>query len=229
MWMIRILFLSVLTALIYSCGVSADTQSADGKLYMRTMSWAGGTLDISWYYVTKDKIVVDPVGGVNPLDMALETARNGRNIATYRPADDGTLEVSWGDGRNQRLRVEYKDGNISALDGGLMSLAKPFEKASFEDITYSGLASVAQVTQSVTLFFGKDGKFRMQRVGAVTGGAGTSGVGIDERSDEGIYEIKGNTIHYRFNNGTEQYAVGQPYDLGNGEIIIGDQLFKKSR
>lgn len=225
--MIRILFLSVLTALIYSCGGSADSQSGDGKLYMRTMSWAGGSLDIAWYYITQDKIFVNPVDGVNPLNVAMESERNGKNVASYRPADDGTLEVSWGDGRNQRLRVEYKDGNISALDGGLMSLAKPFEKASIEDITYSGLASVAQVTQSVTLFFGKDGKFRMQRVGAVTGGAGTSGVGVDERSDEGTYEIKGNTIHFRYNDGTEWHAIGQPYDLGNGEIIIGDQLFKK--
>lgn len=229
MWMIRILFLSVLTALIYSCGDSADTQSADGKLYMRTMSWAGGSLDISWYYVTNDKIVVNPVGGANPVDMAMESERNGKNIATYRPVDDGTLEVSWGDGRNQRLRVEYKDGGISALDGGLMSLAKPFKESTFDDLTYSGLASVAQVTRSVTVFFGKDGRFRMQRVGAVTGGPGTSGVGADERSDEGAYDIKGNTIHFRFNDGTEWYAVGQPYDLGNGEIIIGDQLFKKSR
>jgi hypothetical protein len=227
--MIRILFLSVLTALIYSCGGATASTSGDGKLYMRTMSWAGGTLDISWYYVTSDKIVVNPVGGADPVDMAIETARNARNVASYRDLGDGRWEVTWGDGRTQTVRVETKNGDVSAFDGGLMSVAKPFGASTFEDLTYTGLASTSQVTRFVKIIFGKDGRFQMNRIGAVTGGPGTVGVGSDEQTSEGEYEIKGNTVHFRYKDGTEWYAVGQPYDLGNGEIILGDQLFKKPR
>lgn len=224
---VRLAFLSILTALIFGCGSSSS--SGDGKLYMRTMSWAGGTLDISWYYVTKDKIVVNPVGGANPVDMALEQERNARQVANYKSVGDGLLQLDWGDGRSQQVRVEYKDGGISAIDGGLMSPAKPFEGATLEDLTYTGLASTSQVTRTVTIFFGKDGQFRMNTIGSVTGGPGTVGVGVDEQARKGTYEIKENTLHFRYDDGTEWITAGQPYDLGNGELIIGDQLFKKSQ
>lgn len=223
----RILFLVVFTASIFSCGGSTGSQSGDGKLYMRTMSWAGGTLDISWYYVTKDKIVVNPLGGADPVDMSVETARNTRNVASYRDLGDGQWEVKWGDGRTQTVRVEMKGGDVSAFDGGLMSEIKPFPDSHFEDLTYTGLASTSQVTRFVKIFFGKDGRFKMYRLGSVTGGPGTVGVGADEQTSAGQYDIKGNTVHFRYDDGTEWITVGQPYDLGNGEIILGDQLFKK--
>jgi len=229
MWMIRILFLSVLTALMYSCGGAPGSTAGDGKLYMRTMSWAGGTLDISWYYVTSDKVVVNPVGGADPVDMAVETARNARNVASYKDLRDGRWEVTWGDGRTQTVRVEMKGGDVSAFDGGLMSPAKPFPDSRFEDLTYGGLASTSQVTRYVKIKFGKDGQFRMYRLGAVTGGPGTVGVGSDEQTGAGQYSIKGNTVHFRYDDGTEWITVGQPYDLGNGEMILGDQLFKKAQ
>lgn len=222
MWMIRLLFLSVITALIFSCGGGAGSTSRDGKLYMRTMSWAGGSLDIGWYYVTDDKIVVNPVAGADPVDMAIETARNPGNVASYRELGDGQWEVKWGDGRTQTVRVEKKDGNVSAFDGGLMSLAKPFGAGTFEDLTYTGLASTSQVTRFVKIVFGKDGRFQMYRIGAVTGGPGTVGVGADEQTSEGEYEIKCNTVHFRYKDGTEWYAVGQPYDLGHGEILFSE-------
>jgi hypothetical protein len=233
-FLVRIAFLSVLAALLFGCGGGAPeaggaaSSDREGRLYMRTMSWAGGVLEISWYHVVEDRIVVNPVGGVDPVDLDLEVERNGRNVATYQSAGEGELSIEWGDGRKQNVRVETRDGNISAFDGGLMMVAKPFTGAEFEDLTYTGLASVAQVTRTVTLRFGKDGRFRMQRLGAVTGGPGTSGVGADEQGDEGTYDWRGNTLHFRFKDGREWITVGQPYDLGNGEIIIGDQLFKKA-
>jgi hypothetical protein len=233
-FLVRIALLSVLTALLFSCGgasqeVASTSAERDGRLYMRTMSWAGGVLEISWYYVLNDRIVVNPVAGVDPPDVDVEVERNGRNVATYRSSGDGTMSVEWGDGRKQNVRVETRDGYLSAFDGGLMTVAKPFDGTQFEDMTYTGLASVAQVSRTVTLFFGSDGRFRMQRLGSVTGGPATSGVGVDAQADEGTYTYGGNTLHFRFNDGREWIAVGQPYDLGNGEIIIGDQLFKKQR
>lgn len=231
--MIRIALLSTLFALLFSCGDAskggtASSKDAEGKLFMRTMLWSSGTLDIAWYYMTADRIVVNPVGGADPVDWASETEKNGKNVASYRQAGDGTIQVEWGDGRKQNLRVEYKDGEISALDGGLMTLAKPFTASNFDGLTYTGVTILAQVTRTIRIDFGADGRFKMERVGSVSGGASGSGVGTDGRSDQGAYEIKGNTIHFHFDDGTEWHAVGQPYDLGNGEIIIGDQLFKKT-
>jgi len=195
---------------------------------MRTMLWSGGQLDISWYYVTDDRIVVDPVNGADPVDLAIELERNAANVATYRDEGGGTWQVDWGDGRSQTVNVERDGSTLTAFDGGLMSEVKPFERSSFEDQTYSGLASVGQVTRHVTLAFVKDGRFRMSSLGAVTGGPGTTGVGVSESESQGTVEVEPNTIHLRFDDGTEWHLVGQPYDLGQGEIILGDQLFKKA-
>jgi hypothetical protein len=203
-------------------GGCANSQT---QLFMRTMMW-GSQLDISWLCISGDKIVSNPKYGANPLQIDRELKDNAKNVATFTRSGN-KMNVKWGDGRVQTVNVEYKNGVLSAFDGGLCSVAKPFGFKAFPDRTYSGLASYGNVTRTVTLFLGKDGRFAEKRLGSVSGdGITTSGAAASSSASSGTYSINGNTVVFKYADGREWRTIGQPYDLGKGEIILGDQLFK---
>ena len=214
--------LSSLSFLLFlSCCASSQSQ-----LFMRTMFW-GSTLEISWLCFSGDKVVRNPRYGVNPLQLDKEVKENAKNVATFK-RNGGKMNLKWGDGREQNINVEYKDGVLSAFDGGLCTTAKPFGIKAFQDRTYSGLAVYGNVSRSVTLFLGKDGRFAEKRLGAVSGdGNVTTGVASASSANAGTYIINGNTVIFKYGDGREWRAVSQPYDLGKEEIILGDQLFKQ--
>jgi hypothetical protein len=195
-------------------------------LYMRTQMW-GSSLDVSWLFFTTDKkLVRNPVFGVNPVQYAKEVAANPSNVATYSLAGN-KMNLKWGDGKTQTVNVEFRNGVLSGFDGGICSPAKPFAFSFFPDLTYSGFATSGSVSRSVTLFLGKDGKFRDGRVGAISGSGNVSGAAASSGSDGGTYNIKGNTITFKYRSGKEWIVVAQPYDLGYNDIIINDQRFKQ--
>ena len=216
----KCLRLLAVLVLVASCSV------AQSGLFMRTQFW-GSQLEISWLFFTSDKKVVrNPKFGVNPVQIQRETSENGRNVATYSLSGN-KMNLRWGDGRVQNVNVEFKNGVLSAFDGGLCSKPKPFPFRYFSDKTYSGLAVVGNVTRTVTLFLGRGGRFRSDRIGAVSGTGNLTGVAAVEGSESGTYSINGNTIVFKYTNGAEWRAVAQPYDLGREEIIVNDQLFKR--
>lgn len=195
-------------------------------LYMRTQMW-GSSLDVSWLFFTADKkLVRNPAFGVNPVHYAKELAANPSNVATYS-LSGSKMTLKWGDGKTQTVNVDFKNGVFSGFDGGICSQAKPFTFSYFPDLTYSGFASAGSVSRSVTLFLGKDGKFRDGRVGAISGSGNVSGAAASSGSDVGTYVVKGNTITFKYNSGKEWIVVAQPYDLGYNDIIINDQRFKQ--
>lgn len=202
------------------------TNQAQTGLFMRTQFW-GNQLEISWLYFTNDKKVIrNPKFGTDPIDVKKEIAENSKNVATITQLNGGKMSLTWGDGRKQTINVEFKNGVLSAFDGGLCSKATPFKFKYFQDKKYSGLASYGNVTRSVTMFLGKDGKFSTERLGSVSGSGNFSGAAAATGTDSGTYSINGNTIIFKYNNGTEWIAIAQPYDLGKQDIIINDQRFK---
>jgi hypothetical protein len=195
-------------------------------LYMRTQMW-GSSLDVSWLFFTTDKkLVRNPQFGVNPIQYAKELAANPSNVATYTLSGN-KMNVKWGNGKTQTVNVEFKGSEISAFDGGLCSKASPFKFSFFPDLTYAGFASAGSVSRSVTLFLGRDGKFRDSRLGAISGSGNVSGAAASTANAAGTYSIKGNTITFKYNSGKEWIVVAQPYDLGYNDIIINDQRFKQ--
>jgi hypothetical protein len=213
-----------LLTFLFALSLSGCSQGQP-EIFMRTMMW-GSQLDISWLCISGNKIVSNPRYGANPLQLDREMRDNAKNVATFTK-NGNKMNLKWGDGRVQTVNVEYKNGVLSAFDGGLCSKAKPFTSKTFSDKTYSGLAVVGNVSRSVTLFLGKDGRFSEGRIGAVSGdGVVTSGVAASSSKSSGTYTITGNTVVFKYADGREWRTMGQPYDLGREEIILGDQLFK---
>ncbi|MBM3432627.1 MAG: lipocalin family protein [Bacteroidetes bacterium] len=116
---------------------------------------------------------------------------------------------------------------MSGFDGGVCSKAKPFTIKFFPDQTFNGTAVYGSVGRSLTFFFGKTGQFTDQRLGSVSGSGNTTGAAASTSEKKGTYTISGNTIIIKYTDGEEWRVVGQPYILGNGEILLNDQLFRK--
>ncbi len=214
---------NIIALLFLISSVSCNGQSG---LFMRTSYWSG-QLNISWLYFTNDgRVIYNPMFGTNPIQIEKEIKENGKNVGTFR-LNGNKMNVKWGDGRDQNINVEFQKGELSAFDGGLCSKAKPFAFKYFSDKTYSGNSGVGNVTRQETLFLGKDGKFRSDRIGAVSGDGNFTGVAAVNAKDGGTYSIVGNTIIFRHGDGTERRVVAQPYDMGKEEIILNNQLYKK--
>jgi hypothetical protein len=215
-----------LELILLACFMLALDIKGQSGLFMRTQFW-GSQLEISWLYFTDKKVIRNPMHGVNPIQLEKELATNSKNIADYTLAGN-KMNLKWGDGRAHTVNVEFKNGVLSAFDGGLCGKTKPFPYKYFPDLTYSGLASYGNVTRSVTMFLGKDGKFSSNIIGAVSGSGNFTGVASSTNSKSGTYSINGNTINFRYDDGSEWRPIAQPYDMGKQEMIIGDQLFKKN-
>lgn len=199
--------------------------NAQSGLFMRTIFW-GSQLEISWlYFANGNKLVRNPKFGVNPLDIQKEMAENSKNVATYSLAGN-KMNVKWGDGKAFSVNVEFKNGVLTGFDGGICTKATSFKFKYFDNKTYAGLATYGNVSRSIVLFLGKDGRFNTERVGAVSGSGNLTGVATSKANDGGTYSIIGNTLLFKYANGTEWRTLAQPYDLGKEEIIINDQLFK---
>ena len=201
---------------------------AQSGLYMRTQFW-GSSLDVSWLFFVNGqdkKLVRNPLFGVNPLQLSKELQENKKNVANFSLSGN-KMTLRWGDGTTQTVNVEFKDGKLSGFDGGVCSRASAFPFKFFPDLTYSGSAGYGSVGRSVTLFFGKDGKFRGDRLGFISGSGNTSGAVASQSTENGTYLINGNTIIFKYSDGKEWRVVAQPYDLGQNDIIINDQRFKQ--
>jgi hypothetical protein len=200
----------------------------ESKLYLRTVAWSLGGLEISWLYVDEGKklIVKNPQFGVNPLNEEKERAENPSSIGNYE-VDGNMMRVKWADGKVDQRGVEFKDGEISAWDAGLCVKAKPFPNSRIDDMNYEGNIGFGNVSNNTTIRFGKDGSFSMRSMGAVLGTTELQGAISETPERTGTYSIEGNTLTFRFDDGEEWITPAQPNDMGNQEMIIGTRLFKK--
>lgn len=213
-------------SIILSCVIVFSARSQSG-LFMRTI-YFGSQLDVSWMFFTSDKkIIRNPKYGVNPVMIEKELAENTNNVGVIIRSGGGKMTVKWGNTKEYIVNVEYTNGMLSAFDGGLCTKPSVFPFKRFANKTYSGLALVGNITRSVTLFLGDDGRFTSETIGTVSGSGNFSGAAASTRKESGTYTLNSNTIIFKYSDGKVWIVVAQPYDLGNEEIIIGDQLFKK--
>lgn len=228
---------AVLIPLLVSCGTSPSGGGGDGaataagQLYVRTQFWTGGQLDVAWLYLSEDGVIVrNPVHGADPIDLAKEEQDNKSQTGRY-VRDGDRLTVTWGDGTVQDVPVKYEGGEMTNFDGGITARATPFPADTFGDVNYSGRAAYDNVSNTATFAFTKDGTFESFAVGAIDekklGKDETSGSAMSAASGSGRYSVRGNTVMFDYTDGKRVVMLGEPYDMGGGEIILGSTLYKK--
>lgn len=200
----KFLLSSLLFCLIISLSQCNSSGSAgrDGKLYLRSTYFNGTSLD--WIYLGNDGTIVrDPKNGADPIDNNLEKQNNADNVGSYK-INDKKLLLTWQDGKTTEWGLEYDKGEISAIDGGIVTLQTGLPSGYKLDGQYAASALLANVGQVQTFVFKKDGTFTLNTLGVVS----TEDVGATaEGNKKGTYTINGNTIKINFNNGEKTIGV----------------------
>jgi hypothetical protein len=196
--------------------LTADKLKAtSGKTYVRSIRWiATGSTEISWYFLGDNGvIVVDPVHGLNPVNMAAEQADNFKNIGYYTIANN-QINIKWLSGKTTTLGLKYKNGEIIEMDaGGIMVRQKGLPENYKLSGTYKGSISYGTVASSSSYTFTRDGRVTRTQAGYAST-ADASGRANNTKS--GSYTIKGTTLFVTYTDGTRETA--------NIGVFSGDQL-----
>jgi hypothetical protein len=185
----------------------AERGDAAGKLYLRTFmvsSSMGSSLTIDWIYLGNDgTIVYNPSNGVDPVNYTAERINNADNLGKYK-IQGNQLVITWENGKTANFSLEFKDGDINILDGGIM-VKQPGVPAGF---TLNGQYAAGTMKKTMgntqTYIFSNDGSFILKRLGSVRTQEGT---GKSEDQLPGHYSITGNTLSLQFDDGTKEKAV----------------------
>ncbi|MDQ6757131.1 MAG: hypothetical protein M3004_09360 [Bacteroidota bacterium] len=205
--------------------------NSNGKLYFRTlmlMSSYGNSLELSWLFLGNNGTIVrDPKHGVNPINFSAELADNADNAGKYKISNN-KLNVTWQNGRTENWGLEYDHGELSAVDGGLVSRPDALPANYKISGQYAASAVLPGVSSVQTFVFSKDGTFTLNRLGTVhTAEVG----GKSESNSNGTYTIGGNTLHLNFANGEKQVATIWMWDQGNGKhhLVINKSSFPQEK
>jgi hypothetical protein len=196
-------FLSfILFGFIICLSACKSSGSRDGKLYLQSYFFNG--LSLSWIYLGNDGTIVrNPKNGVDPVDYNLEKQNNADNAGTYK-INDKKMHIIWQDGKTADWDLEYDKGEISAIDGGIVTLQTGLPAGYKLDGQYAASAMLANVGQVQTFVFKNDGTFTLSTLGVVE----TKDVGATaEGNKKGTYSITGNTMRINFDDGEKIVAV----------------------
>ncbi|MDQ7949045.1 MAG: hypothetical protein REI78_16325 [Pedobacter sp.] len=227
--------ISLLLVAIFLSALSCTSANSDeaagaapnGKLFLRTVMW-GGSLDISWVYLGNDgTIIFNPKNGVNPVNIAVESANNAANTGNYKVVGKN-LQITWKNGKTATWSFEKTAGEFSAIDGGLLSSPAALPNNYKLNGQYAAGAVTANLSSSSTLVFTPDGKFKESRYGAVST-AETGASSADSRA--GTYNVTGNTLRLKYNSGETYIAVVGIYKISDQltYFIINNSSYKQQK
>ena len=205
--------------------------SMKGKLYFRTMSWMnqyGTTLDLSWIFLGDNGMIVrDPKHGVNPINYQAELADNSNNVGKYSIADKA-LKVTWENGKTTSWSLESANGELTAIDAGIVSRPAALPNNYRISGQYAAGAFLPNVSSVQTLVFNTNGTFTQSKSGAVHNNDISA---ISTSDGKGTYNITGNTLRLNFENGEKLVAVIRVWDMGNGKkhLVINRSSFPQER
>lgn len=198
----------------------ADKLAAtSGKTYVRSIRWiATGNTEISWYFLGDNGvIVVDPVHGLNPVNLSLEQADNFKNIGYYTIANN-QINIKWLSGNTTTMGLTYKNGDITEMDaGGIMVRQRGLPDNYKLSGTYTGSISYGNVGSSGTYTFTKDGRITKSQTGTVTT---ADAAGRSTNAKSGNYTVKGNTLFVTYNDGTKETANIGVFTGMAGKLVL---------
>jgi hypothetical protein len=197
--------------------VSLD-KAAKGKLYLRHIRWlTNGNTSLNWYFLADNgTIVVDPIHGVNPVNLYEERQDNMKNMGTY-VLTNNSLKVKWLNGTASDVEVEYKNGDLCRIDALSLVMRQKGVPANFKlNGTYSGVLSAGSVSGGRSFSFSNRGTFSVVNTGYISSGAGS---GTSTAQNSGTYTISGNTLTLNFNDGKiEKSAIA----IWDNRVVINN-------
>jgi hypothetical protein len=184
----------------------------------------GTSLDLTWLFLgSNGTIVRNPKHGVNPINYKLELADNSKNVGKYTIAGD-KLNINWQNGKKDTWRLDSKNGEFTAIDGGIVSRPKALPANYKLSGQYAAGAFLPSVSSVSTFVFNNNGTFTLGKSGAVH----TADVsGQSTSSSRGTYKITGNTLTLNFEDGKKEDSVIWVWEQGKGKryLVINNRSF----
>lgn len=194
----------------------SPTKGMSGKLYLRT-SFFGTSLSISTIFLSNNGVIVkDAKNGVDPVDLEKEKQQNSFNTGTYIINGD-KMNINWNNGKTSSWRMEYKNGVLSALDGGIVTLQTKMPAGYKLNGRFAAAGVTSNASSSQTYTFNNDGTFRVKSTGNVDN---TEETGTVTDNKNGQYTIEGNTLFLKFNNGQITRSVICISNIGGKKHLI---------
>ena len=220
----KTLFTVALSLLLLSCS-NTKSSGSGGTTYLRTLysAFGGGSLTISWIYLGDDGTIVhNPVHGVDPIDIAAEKKDNEANVGTYEIKGKKML-ITWNNDETAEWSIEKEKGEISIIDGGIVTVPEKFEEGETIKGRFAATALGGGFSRVQTFVFKKNGKFEIVNSTAVSNDYISD---YGENAKTGRYELKGNTLQLRYEDGSEQTATIAHWKDEDGlQLVINGSSF----
>ncbi len=182
---------AVMWALVLLLPSLARGQEIAPGLYLRT-TYAFGNLSLSTVLIGQGrKVAMDPKNGIDPFDFDAAAKDPAQKVGTFK-IEGNKLAVIWTGGKAEKLDLEFEKGQLTALDGGLVTKADAYKKNQKLDATYAGSGITANVSAAMTLKLSDDGSYTLSNLGGVRAIPGSTG--IAEKTVSGKYSLLGNTL-----------------------------------
>lgn len=213
-----ILAILIASLLLNSCEKddSGDSGNAAGKLYVRSLySLVTGSVSIDWYYMDDNgEFVKNPKNGVQPVDMVAEKKNNQQNTGTYtiyKENNNSYIKITWASGSTTTMGLKYQNGDISEMDiMGIMIRQTGLPKNYKLNAAYEG------ANTDMYFRFNTDGTFTFKDYDLET---------YKWETYTGKYEINGNNLNLKFDEGTVLLCMIAVLD--NGDLIINREYYEK--
>ena len=205
------------TILLSSCKKDeSDNPGSSAKLYVRSLySLVTGIVYIDWYYMGDNgEFVKNPKNGVQPVDMVAEKKNNLQNTGTYtiyKENNNSYIKITWSSGSTTTMVLKYQNGDISEMDiMGIMIRQTGLPKNYKLNAAYEGAST------DMYFKFNTDGTFTFKDYDLQT---------YIWETYTGKYEINGNNLNLKFDDGTILLCMIAVLD--NGDLIINREYYEK--
>jgi hypothetical protein len=221
----KTVFAFLLAVLLLSCSNQAK-KSGDGTVYLRTLytAFGGGSLTISWIYLGSDGTIVhNPRHGVDPIDVEAEKKDNEENVGSYQIEGD-KMNIVWSNGRKDDWSIEKENGEITIIDGGIVTIPDKFEKGETIKGKFAATALGSSFSRVQSFIFKKDGKFDLVTSTAVSNEYFSD---YGENRKGGSYDLDGNTLRLQFEDGRKEIATISHWKQDDGKLhlVINNSSF----
>ncbi len=218
----KYLSIFLLSIVLFSCSSDAVAQRK-GTLYLQ--SYIVGGLRIGWLWLGDDgTFVLNPIRGVDPVNMAIEKEQNAANAGTYTKKGN-TISVTYYTGKKENWPMEYDGARLNTIDGWFVAPQKGMPAGYKLNGKYTANFHVGYVSKQQTYTFKNDGTLTLSSQATVnTGVGGGTATGAAEK---GTYTIKGNTLNIMMANGDKSIAVIGVMPGAKPSLIINYTMYQQ--
>ena len=214
-------FLPALLLLLALTGCSGADNLPEG-IFLRSV-FNGSSLTNTILVFRDGQVAWNPAGDLEKLDFAVLKAATPKNVGEYE-VKGGELTIRWGDGTTQTgvMKPDKAGGFDFRSDPHARVL--PLPGGARLEGEYTGGASIAGASASVSYTFDGKGGYKANSAGvSVTTTAASAVTAGNAAEESGTYEVKGTRLRLKGPGGTREislYCIPTSSDKSSPDMLL---------